>query len=188
MAGVEDQHRGFILRMIRGAGGFVSQQGGLHVGRQVGAQAVGFFDPERHRGRGVGDRQAAQAGGLAHGVFGAEHAAPGLAEQVVAAGDAEMGKQGIEFGEEQIHRPERRIGVGQMGGAAAAELVVMDDGAFGGGEAGEAQSVVMQRARPAMQHDQRRQGGIAAAGDPEPGCMAAEGQGAAACDGLMGRR
>ena len=61
---------------------------------------------------------------------GAEHAAPGVAQQVVVILDAEVGEEVVELVQEQLLGPEGGVAhfLGEMGGAAGAELVVEDYG------------------------------------------------------------
>ena len=92
-------------------------------------------------------------------MLGREHAAPALAEQVIAAGDAEMREQVVEFIDEQLHLPEFLPRVAQVRRTADAQLVVVDDGPAGVGESGETVEVVVRRARSAMQRHQRRLAG-----------------------------
>lgn len=62
-------------------------------------------------------------------MFGGEHAAPGVAEEVVLS-DPQFLEQVVEFGEEELDGPE--IGVAilfwEVGCIAAAELIVENDG------------------------------------------------------------
>ena len=67
-------------------------------------------------------------GRLCQCVLLGEHPAPGLAEHVVAAADAEMVDEVRQFAHEQAHRPEICPPVPQVRRVPVAELVVEDDG------------------------------------------------------------
>lgn len=109
-------------------------------------------------------------------VLGGEHAAPGLAEEVVGIGDAQLLEQSVEFVEEELDGPEVGALVGQMGGQSGAELVVVHHLAALFGDARDAERVVVTGAWSAVQDDQGRPAGLA--GDPVPGRMAVEVDGA----------
>jgi hypothetical protein len=53
-----------------------------------------------------------------------QHPAPGLADDVVARGDAQVLGQRAELALEELGGPERRVGLGQVVRAPVAELVV----------------------------------------------------------------
>jgi hypothetical protein len=147
----------------------MSGQRVLHVLRQVAAEAVGLLHPGLERGGGIGNDQAPQPLRLQHGVFRGQHAAPGLTDEVIAVGDAEMLEQAVEFAQEEIDRPEIGALVAQMGGASVSQLVVVDDSATGGSEALEGVDVIVGAAGAAMQHHQRRLAASEVAGHPVPG-------------------
>jgi hypothetical protein len=132
--------------------------------------------PQLHRRRGVADRHRLQAGRLQDRDLGAQHAAPGLAEQVILV-DAQCFADRVELLDEQGGCPEVGGRIGQMGAVAATDLVVVDDGAAGFvGEFGEVANVVVRHARSAVQ-DEKGQGagaGIVGGGDLDPGFVAAE--------------
>ncbi|PAV69271.1 hypothetical protein WR25_25886 [Diploscapter pachys] len=157
------------------AHGFVAQQGFLDVLGQLFAQAVGLAHPGAHVGRRVGDHQAAQAPGLAHRVFAGEHTAPGLAQQCVALADAQVLKQVVELIQEQLHRPERRRHLRQVGGTAVAQLVVVDDRVATGGDIFIGIDIVVGAARAAVQDDERGAATGQVAGDAVPGLVFAKG-------------
>ena len=115
--------------------------------------------------------------GRASTYSGAEHPAPGLPEQVEVVGDAEVLDHGGQLLDEQLHAPERRVGVRQVRAAPAAELVVVHDRAAAArGQPGHGQRVVVGRAGPAVQDDERRPGAPGeVAGHPVPGPVPAEG-------------
>jgi hypothetical protein len=81
-------------------------------------------------------------------VFRRQHAAPGLADEVVAVGDAEMREQAVELTQKEIDRPEFGALVAQMGGASVPELIVVDDSATGRGEILEGVDIVVRAAGP----------------------------------------
>ena len=56
----------------------------------------------------------------------AEHPAPGVADEVVAAVDPEVLQERLELVGEEVGGPERRVGVGQVLAAPVADLVVED--------------------------------------------------------------
>jgi hypothetical protein len=90
-----------------------------------------------------------------------EHAAPGLAEHVVAAVDPQVRGQRRQLALEQLRGPERRIGVGQVVGPAVAELVVEDARAAGAlVKLGDRLDVVVGRAGAAVAKDHRGLWGI----------------------------
>jgi hypothetical protein len=64
-------------------------------------------------------------------VLGGKHAAPGLPQQVVVVLDPQRRQQVVQLGEEQLDGPELRALLGQVGGPAVAELVVVDHRATG---------------------------------------------------------
>jgi hypothetical protein len=85
----------------------------------------------------------------------AQHAAPGLAQQVVFV-DAERAAHRVELVDEQVRRPEVGGSVGQVGAGAAADLVVVDDLPPGFlGQFGDVTHVVVCHSRAAMQDDKR---------------------------------
>jgi hypothetical protein len=61
---------------------------------------------------------------------GSQHAAPGLAQEVVVIVDAEVGEQVVELGEEERDGPELAVALffWEVRGFAAPELVVEDYG------------------------------------------------------------
>ena len=128
-------------------------------------------EPGRHRGRAVGDHEAAEARRLFLGMFGRQHAAPGLAQQVVAPRNPEMRQDRIELAEEQGHRPDVGRRVGQMGREPAADLVVVNDGSALGGERLEAVDVIMRGSGAAVQDHQRRSPAIDRTRDAIPGLV-----------------
>ena len=155
VAPVELLRRREVLRVGDGARGLVPVERLLRVRGQLGAQARGGRHPELHRGRGVADRQGDQPVGAADGDLGAEHPAPGLPEQVVRV-DAQFGSHGVELVDEQRRLPEVPRRVGQVGAAAAADLVVVDHRASGlVGQRGDVAHVVVRHAGPAVEHEQR---------------------------------
>ena len=127
-----------------------------------------------------GEDEAREAGRLRQGVLHREHRAPGRAEEV----DAARGR-----GRRARPAPRRtksstvQKSVGLLDpGAAAADLVVEDDPPAGGGERLERLEVVVRRAWPAVQAEQRQLARVlAVADDAVPGL--------AACvrDGALGR-
>ncbi len=131
MASVEGAGRRLVVGMERRPCGLVPQKRILNLGREIEAKPVGLRDPERHRGGGVRDDEGLEPGRPTDRMFGAQHAAPGLPDEVVAPGDAEMGQEVVEFGEEEVDGPEAGAAVAQVGRAAVAELVVVHDGAAG---------------------------------------------------------
>ncbi len=82
--------------------------------------------PGGHGRRGAADGQRLDPPGVGEREPGREHPAPGAADDVQAL-QAEVVQQGGELGDEEIHRPAGRVGVGQVGAAPAAQLVG-DDG------------------------------------------------------------
>ncbi len=114
--------------------------------------------------------------GSRHGDLGAEHATPGLAQQVVVV-DAQFGSDGVEFVDEQLRRPEVGGRVGEVGAVTAADLVVVDDLASGlVGEFGDVADVVVRHPRPAVEHEQRMRAGsrVLRRGDLDPRFAVAE--------------
>src|ERR1044071_4246087 len=103
-----------------------------------------------------------------------QHAAPGLADDMIGAGDPEHLQQVRELVEEQLDGPEIDALVGQVGRAAAAQLVVVDDGASALREPFEPLRIVVPTAGTAMQDDDRPLCPVEAPGDPVPGAMAAK--------------
>ena len=87
---------------------------------------------------------------------------------MVAACDAEVVQQVVQLVHEQWHLPEVGTSVGQVRGAPAADLVVVDDRPPGVGQRGQRQQVVVEHARPTVQHHQWRLAGCQVAGDTEP--------------------
>ena len=155
VAVVEDLLGRVVLRRVGGAGLLVGEQRRLDVGGQLVAQLVRGLQPQRHRRGAVADREREDAGVVGQDDLRAEHPAPGLAEQVEAVGDPEVLDERAELGDEELDGPERRVGVGQVGAEPAAELVVVHDRAAVAGEGGHGQGVVVRRARPAVQDDER---------------------------------
>ena len=119
-------------------------------------------------------------------MFGAEHAAPRLSEQVVATGDAETLEEILEFVEKEIDGPEVRAFVAQVRGLAVAELVVVNDRASGVRDVGDGEQVVVRAAGPAVHRDEwcERRGEVA--GDAVPGVPRAEGDGGGGGGGYEG--
>ncbi len=74
---------------------------------------------------------------------------------MVTVGDAKMGKEVVEFGQQQVDGPGLRPAVGQVGRAAVADLIVGDDGAPVLDQVRETVDVVVSAARPAMDHHDR---------------------------------
>ncbi|CAH2399952.1 conserved hypothetical protein [Mesorhizobium ventifaucium] len=87
-------------------------------------------------------------------MFGRENAAPGLAEQGVALGNANVSEQRIEFAQKEIDGPEVAALVGQMGRFAVADLIVVDDRPPGIGKLLERIDIVVGATRPAVSDDQ----------------------------------
>ena len=85
-----------------------------------------------------------------------EEAAPRLAEDVVAVADPEVVDEVRELAHEELDRPEVGAALGQVRRLAVSELVVEDDGPAVVREIGEREEVVVRRARPAVQRDERR--------------------------------
>ena len=111
---------------------------------------------------------------MQHGVFGAQHPAPGLADEMVAVRDPEVSQEVVELGQEQLHRPEIRAAVRQMRGFPVPQLVVMHDPAAVRRQILEAVDVVVGAARPAMHDHHGRPRAAQVARDPVPGFEAAE--------------
>ncbi len=126
MASVELVRRRQVLRVGDSARRFMTLEGGQGVRRQLGPQFVGRGHPQRHRRGRIADRQRREPGGLPDRDLRAQHAAPGLAQQVVFV-DAERAAHRVELVDEQFGRPEVGGGIGQVGAGAAADLVVVDD-------------------------------------------------------------
>ena len=188
VAGVEDPGGVQVLGVGRRTGGLVAVQRVADVRGQFGPQLRGALRPQRHRRRGVADGQRDEGLRAAHGDLGAEHPAPGLAQDVAAL-DPQGGDHGVELVDEELRGPELRGGVGQVGAATAPQLVVVHDGAAGlGGEGGEVGDVVVGHAGAAVQDDEREGTGpgVGGGGDLDPGPVAQDGQGAG-LDGRGGR-
>jgi len=148
----------------------------MHAFGQQLTQAVGFADPGTHAGGRVGRDKRTQALGLQNRVFAAEHAAPGLPENRVVLADLQVVQQVVQFVEEQADSPEGRGFVGQVRGAAVAQLVVVDDGVTTGGDVLEGIDVIMGAAGTAVDDHQRCTARGQVAGDAIPGLIGAEGR------------
>ena len=148
--------RFLVGRVVVGFGLFMRVQRVLYVLRHFAALAHRFRRPQRHRGRRIRNRQRFQPLGPPCAIFGRQHPAPGLAQNVKAVALAQMVDQVFQLVHEQLHRPESAALVGQMGGIAAAQLVVMDDRAAIIGQQLVGVDVIMGSARPAVQQKHRR--------------------------------
>jgi hypothetical protein len=93
MALVEVQHRLLVLLAIGRAHRLVLARRFLHGFRGETAQAVGLLNPQRYRGRRIGYDQRTQSRRSAEGMHHREHAAPGLAEHVIALGEPQVLEQ-----------------------------------------------------------------------------------------------
>ncbi len=93
---------------------------------------------------------------------------------MIAARHAQIVDQVAQFRQKEVHRPEIRALVGQMGRPPVANLVVKHHRPSGLRNVAESLHIVMGAARPAMQHDQRRLAGAEIAGHPIPGAVFAE--------------
>ena len=111
MAVVEDSHRRLVLGVVGRARLLVARQCRLHLGGEVLAEPVRLRHPERHARRRVGDDDAAQALGMVEGVLHRKHATPGLSDDGVARGDAQVLRERNQLVLEELRRPElgRRI-------------------------------------------------------------------------------
>ena len=97
---------------------------------------------------------------------------------MVAAVDAHVLHERLELVGEEVGRPERRVGVGQVLAAPVADLVVEHAGAPGPAQPGDRRDVVVRGPGAAVQHDHRRlQGvGVELPDHPEPGAAAIDEQ------------
>ena len=77
-------------------------------------------------------------------------------EHMIGRADAEMIDEVVQLVDEKPGRPEVDALVGQQGGFAAAQLIVVDDGAAASGEKLVGIEIIVGGARPAMQDDDRR--------------------------------
>ena len=127
----------------------------LDLGWKLAAEAVRLGHEVRERGRGVGEDQRPQPGRVRERVLLPEEAAPGGAEHVVAACDAQRADQVVQLADEQIHRPEVGASLRIVRRATVPDLVVEDDRSAVG-EIRQRQQVVVGGARPAVQDDERR--------------------------------
>ena len=140
------------------AGAFADVEDGDYFGWKAAAEGGVDAGEGGHVGGGSAEDELAEArgGGLGQGVFGGEHAAPGVAEEVVA-GDAEGADKVGELGGEEGGVPEGCVAFtgGEARGADAADLVVHEDGdAVVVGEEGEREEVVMDGAGAAVEADE----------------------------------
>ena len=126
----------------------------LDLRRQKRAEPVRLGDEVGERGGRVGEHERAQARRLCQRVLLAEKAAPGLAEDVVAAGDPECVDEVVQLADEEVDGPEVGAAVGVMRAPAVPDLVVVDDGAAVG-QVGEREEIVVRRARTAVKDDER---------------------------------
>ena len=62
--------------------------------------------PQSHVGRRIGEDETAEAWRLRRRVFGREHTTPGMAEEIVAGGDAEALEEVLKLVEEEGRGPE----------------------------------------------------------------------------------
>ena len=108
-----DEPRGELLggrdvgRRGRPAGRLLGVQDPPHGLRQRRPQLRAAGGEVAHRRGRVGGDQRQQAGRAAQRVGEAEHPAPGVADEVVAAVDAEVLQERLELGGEEVDRPER---------------------------------------------------------------------------------
>ena len=89
--------------------------------------------------------------GWRHAIFGAQHAAPALAQDMELRPLAQVINKVVQFIDEKLRRPEIRALVGQQGGISAAQLVVVDDGTALQAQQLVGIEIVMGRAGAAMQ-------------------------------------
>ena len=160
-------HRPLVLLALRPPLLLAPHQRRLHLRRQLRPQHIRGFHPALHRGRAAADDEPPQAAGLRRREAGAQHAAPGVAEQVVG-GDAEVGEQVGQLGHEERFRPEGAVAhlFRQVRRAPAAELVVEDGrDAVLRREVGDGEQVVVADAWPAVEEYQRPGGGREVAED-----------------------
>lgn len=155
---VEVFDRGLVLRVVVGPVVLVSLQRVVNVPWQLAAPLVAALDPQGHAGRRVGDDETTQARVAANREHGAQHAAPRLAQEVEIRGHAEVRHEVVEFGEEQVRRPEGRVEpfFADVRRPAGADLVVEDDGDLVlCAQARQVEQVVVRHARSAMHRHQR---------------------------------
>jgi hypothetical protein len=91
--GVEHVHRGVVFGGVSGARVLVPGQRLLHLRWQLPTELGGGVQPQLHRGGAVADGQGTDAAGVGEHHLRSQHAAPGLAEQVEAVGDAQVSHQ-----------------------------------------------------------------------------------------------
>ena len=106
MTVVEDPHRRLVLGVVGGSRLLVAGQRRLDFRGEGLAEPVRFRHPEGHARRRVGDDDAAQALGMVEGVFHREHATPGLSDDGVARGDAQVLRERKQLVLEELRRPE----------------------------------------------------------------------------------
>ena len=137
------------------------REGLVHLARQVVAKAYGLVEPQVHACGRTGNHHGRQAvvavrvPGLADGVHHGEHAAPALAQDVQAVPAKVRGEVLADAGqlvEEERAAPALRQG--RRLGAAAGDLVVVDDGTTVLlGDAVKGLQVVVGGSRPAVQDE-----------------------------------
>src|SRR4051794_1665194 len=174
VADVELLDRGRVLGVVGRPRLLVAEDRRLHVRvERVEQRDRAARERVRVGGRvGRHDRHQARRGG--ERVVHREHPAPRLAEDVVAPGDPEVVDERGQLVLEELRRPERRIGVGQVVAASVAELVVEHARAPGAVQLGDRLDVVVRRPRPAVaDHERRAQPvRVEVADDPVPGPVA----------------
>ena len=129
VAVVEDLHRGEVLGGVGGAGLLVAGQRLLHLERAAGcAASLAASQPQRHRRGAVADGQALHARAGRRGRPPARASRPRTAR---AGGTGRRCRARCTTARSSSTNSstvqKRRVGVGQVGAAAAAELVVVDD-------------------------------------------------------------
>src|SRR5436305_2053657 len=101
-------------------------------------------------------------------MFRAEHAAPRLTEEVIAAGDAELVQQVLELVEKEIDSPEVGAFFSQMRRPSVTELVVVNDRTSRSRDVGDREQIVMRAAWPAVRGNERGDTGAEVPGDAVP--------------------